>query len=79
MSRATAASASSVLPVAIGAAVQIGALVIALATKAPIQIAGHNRGLQSSKAAMAMPLGGHTVVTCSATNATLNPSCAERT
>jgi hypothetical protein len=39
-------------------------------------MAGQNRGPQIRRLAMAMPVGAQTVVTCSATNARLNPILA---
>jgi hypothetical protein len=70
------ATASSVLPVATAAAVQSGALLPAFAAKAPIQIAGHKDDPHSSSAARPIPVGAHTVVTCSATKAKRNPRSA---
>ena len=72
----TAASASSVFPVATQGAVHSGAPVVAFATSAPTQIAGQSERPQSSMAARAMPVGAHTVVICSATNANRNPNFA---
>src|SRR6476620_12595075 len=57
-------------------AVHNGALVAALTAKAPSQTAGHRRGPQMSRLAMAIPVGAQTVVTGSATNATRNPISA---
>src|SRR5262245_32310765 len=75
----TAATASSVLPVAMTSAVQGGALLPAFASNAPIQTAGHKRRPPSSNADNAMPVGAHTVVICSATNASRNPTVAATT
>jgi hypothetical protein len=69
-----AATASSVLPVAMTRAVHRGAVVLAFAAKAPSQIAGHTRTPPSSTAASAIPVGAQTVVICSATTARRNPT-----
>jgi hypothetical protein len=53
--------------------------VLAFATSAPSQIAGQSERPHSSRAACAMPVGAHTVVICSATNANRNPSLAATT
>jgi hypothetical protein len=71
-----AASASSAFPVAMPAGTHSGASVPRLATNAASQIAGQSERPQRSRAAMAIPVGAHTVVTCSATNASWNPSLA---
>jgi hypothetical protein len=49
------------------------------ATKAPSLTNGQSAGPPSSKAASAIPVGAQTVVTCSATNATREPSRAAST
>ena len=64
---------------ATAAAVHNGAFIAALANTAPIQTAGQRRGPHSSNAARLMPVGGQTVVTCSATEANRNPTNAAAT
>jgi hypothetical protein len=65
-----------VFPVAIPHAARNGACVSAFATTAPSAMPGHTCGPSSSNTASAMPVGGHTAVTCSATNAIESPSFA---
>ena len=67
--------ASRVFPVAMPAATAIGATE-AFASSAPIQTPGQTRRPRSITAASAMPVGGHTTVTCGATNASSSPSFA---
>src|SRR5438093_7414476 len=74
-----AATASSVFPVAIPAAVHSGASVPVFATNAASQTAGQSERPQRSRTAIAIPVGAHTVVICSATNANRNPSRAATT
>jgi hypothetical protein len=74
----TATTLSRVLPVARMSAVHSGASVPALTANAPTHTAGQKRRPPRSSAASAMPVGGQTVVTCSATKATRKPSCAAR-
>jgi hypothetical protein len=72
-----ASTASSVFPTAMTAATSSGVLgVVAFAANAPAQMAGNAGGPRSTAAAMAMPVGGHTTVTCSATTAFARPSFA---
>lgn len=70
---------ASVFPVAIAAAVQSGSALSPLLTNAPIHMPGHARYPQRSKAASAIPVGGHTAVTCLVANASENPSSAATT
>src|SRR5262249_39344848 len=58
------------------AAVDSGSLEVALAKKAPSAIPGQTRYPSSRTAASARPVGGHTSVTCSATDARLRPILA---
>jgi hypothetical protein len=53
-----------------------GALVVAFARKAPSAMPAQARYLNKRRAARAMPVGGHTAVTCSATHAIVRPSLA---
>jgi len=57
-------------------AVTRGALAVAFARKAPSAMPGQSRYPNKRRAASAMPVGGHTAVTCSATNAIDRPSLA---
>ena len=61
------------------AAVQSGTSAVTLAAKAPIQIAGQSESPRRRSAAWASPVGAQTVVTCSATNAIVNPRRAVAT
>ena len=70
---------ASVFPVAIAAAVQTGSELSALLANAPSQIPGQTRYPQSKRAASAMPVGGHTAVTCFVVNANEKPSFAAAT
>ena len=70
------ASASSVLPRAIATAVPRGSCAVALASSAPRAMAGQTAGPSRTTAASAIPVGGQTVVTCSAKKAIVSPSLA---
>jgi hypothetical protein len=65
-----------VFPVAMPMAEITGSAAITFARKAPSQTAGDARVPNMRTPASAMPVGGHTTVTCGATNARLNPSRA---
>jgi hypothetical protein len=69
-------SASSVFPAAIATAVPRGSCAVALASNAPSAMAGQTAGPRRTTAASAIPVGGQTVVTCSATKAIVSPSLA---
>lgn len=69
-------TASRVFPMAMPPAVQSGSLAVALARNAPARMPGQTRYPSTSAAASAMPVGGHTAVTCSATVANERPSLA---
>ena len=71
--------ASSVLPVAMPTDAIAGAFVVILAMKAPNAIAGQMRYPNRSTAHNAIPVGGQTTVTCSATNASVSPVFAPTT
>src|SRR4030095_16481201 len=58
---------------------QGGTLAPTLATTAPSEIAGQSERPHRISAASARPVGGQTVVTCSATSATRKPSLAATT
>jgi hypothetical protein len=60
----------------IPAAVARRALVVAFARNAPRAMPGQARYPRRRRAARAMPVDGHTAVTCSATNAIDKPTLA---
>ena len=73
LSRYAPTSASSVLPVAMPRDVTGPVFVVRFTINAPSVMAGQMRYPSKSTALNAIPVGGQTTVTCSATNASLNP------
>ena len=72
-------TASRVFPSAMPQAVPTGSWCVILATNAPSAIPGVRRLPSTSSAASAMPVGGHTSVTWSATSASRSPRFAATT
>ena len=72
------ATASSVFPIAITAETPGGNGVVRFAKNAPSAIAGQTRYPSTSTAASAIPVGGQTAVALAFTNASDNPSLADK-